>query len=154
MPTTEAARFNAALPSLAPRYHQLGIHVVELSERHVVATVPLEGNVNHFGAMFAGALFGAAELLGGALFTAGFDFATAYPLVQEFTIRFQRPARTDVTARAHLDADTVARLRRELAEAGRTSFTMDAELTDASGEVVAATTAVYQFRTADRSTRT
>lgn len=141
-----AVMFTAALETVVPRYHEMGIRLVELSEGRVVATVPMEGNGNHYGSMFAGALFGVSEVLGGALFVPSFDMATYYPTVQEFSIRFRRPATTEVRVAAELDAAAIARLKTELAAAGRASFELDAVLTDAAGEVVATTHGVYQIR--------
>ncbi len=39
-----------------------GIEAVELEPRHIKLKMPLKGNENHFGSMYAGALFTLAEI--------------------------------------------------------------------------------------------
>jgi len=145
--TTLAETFTAALESLVPRMYEMGIRVVDLEEGHAVAAVCLEGNANHYGSMYAGALFGVAEVLGGALFVPSFDLAAYYPTVRELTISYQRPAFSDVRATAMLDTATIARMRTDLEQTGKASYELDAVLTAASGETVATTRGAYQIRT-------
>lgn len=52
--------------------------------------VPLAGNENHIGSMYAGALFTLAEIPGGALFLTSFDASQFYPIVKEMNLRFRR----------------------------------------------------------------
>ena len=138
---------NAGMEYAVPAMYQLGIRLLEVRPGYAVATVPLMGNVNHFGGMYAGALFGAAELLGGALFFPNFDATQFYPTVKDLQIRYRRPATTDVRAQADLDTATIARMQHELETAGKTEFVLDAVLTDNTGEVVATTRGIYQIRT-------
>jgi thioesterase domain-containing protein len=142
-----AARFNAALETLVPRYHQMGLRVLKLSGRHVIATVPLGGNENHYGTMFAGALFAVAETLGGALAMENFGLSSYYPTVQEFTVQFRRPAVTDVTVSGSLDAATLDRLSTELEATGKTAFELDTTILDADGQTVATTHGTYRILT-------
>lgn len=142
-----AELINAGMEHAVPSMYQLGIRVLDIRPGRAVATVPLEGNVNHFGSMYAGALFGAAEMLGGALFFPSFDAARFYPTVKDLQIRYRRPAKTDVRALAELDAATLAHMQHELDTAGKTEFVLDAVLTDTKGEVVATTRGTYQIRT-------
>jgi len=142
-----AQTFTAALESLVPRMYEMGVRVVELEEGHAVAAVSLDGNANHYGSMYAGALFGVAEVLGGALFVPSFDVAAYYPTVRELTIRYHRPALSDVRATATLDTATIARMRTDLQQTGKASYELDAVLTAASGETVATTHGAYQIRT-------
>jgi acyl-coenzyme A thioesterase PaaI-like protein len=107
----------------------------------------MEGNSNHLGTMYAGALFGLAEMLGGALFAVSFDYGRFYPTVKDLQIRFLRPATTDVRAEAGLDVAAIERLKVELETAGKVEFILDATLTDTAGQVVATSTGTYQVRT-------
>lgn len=145
-----AELINAGMEYAVPAMHQLGIRVAEVGPGYAVATVPLEGNSNHFGSMYAGALFGAAEMLGGAMFFPSFDAARFYPTVKNLQINYRRPAKSDVRAKAELDAATLARMRHEVETAGKAEYVLDAVLTDASGEVVATTHGTYQIRTSAR----
>jgi acyl-coenzyme A thioesterase PaaI-like protein len=54
------------------------------------------GNENHVGSMYAGALFTLAELPGGVLALTSFDSQRFYPIVKEASLRFLRPAGSDV----------------------------------------------------------
>jgi thioesterase domain-containing protein len=142
----QAELINAGMEQAVPAMHQLGIRVAEVRPGYAVATVPLAGNSNHFGSMYAGALFGVAEMLGGALFYPSFDMARFYPTVKDLQIRYRLPAKTDVRAHAQLDAATLARMQHEVDTAGRTEYALDAILTDANGVVVATTRGTYQIR--------
>lgn len=142
-----AELINAGMEHAVPAMHQLGVRVAEVRPGYAVATVPLAGNSNHFGSMYAGALFGVAEVLGGALFYPSFDMARFYPTVKDLQVHFRRPAKSDVRAVAELDAATLARMQHEIETAGKTEYMLDAVLTDVSGAVVANTHGTYQIRT-------
>ena len=47
---------------------RMGMKVLVLEPRRVKFSVPLKGNENHIGSMYAGALFTIAEIPGGAVF--------------------------------------------------------------------------------------
>ena len=52
---------NGAMESTIPMAHKIGLRVVEAGRGHAAVTVPVEGNGNHFGVVYAGAQFVAAE---------------------------------------------------------------------------------------------
>ena len=137
---------NTVIEHSIPAMHSLGIRVVELRPGYAASTAPLAGNGNHLGSMYAGTLFGLAEMLGGALFAASFDIQRFVPTVKDVQIRYRRPATTDVRAEASLDADTITRLRLEADQHGKAEFELDATITDTAGVVVASTRGVYQIR--------
>ncbi|WP_430336130.1 YiiD C-terminal domain-containing protein [Rhodococcus sp. ACT016] len=137
---------NSFIEHSIPPMHGLGIRIVELDTGHAVGVVPLEGNGNHMGTMYAGTLFGVAEVLGGALVIASFDMTRYYPTVKEVQIAFRRPATTDVRAEATLDSATLSRLQLDLERSGKAEFELDATLTDTAGTVVATTHGIYQIR--------
>lgn len=91
-------------------------------------------------------MFTVAEVLGGALVLATFDVARYYPVVKELTLRFRRPARSDVSARAALPVDLVASLTAEADNAGKAEFILDVDLLDAAGQIVATSHGTYQIR--------
>lgn len=145
-PSYFAEQVNAYIAAGVPRMYGMGIRVLELDARRVVGTVPLEGNGNHLGSMYAGTLFGLAEMLGGAIARPTFDFAEYYPTVKQVTLDFRRPARSDVRGVASLAEDTIDRIRAEAGEVGKAEFTVDAELIDTDGVVVATSRGIYQVR--------
>lgn len=136
---------NAGLEQLVPRAHQMGVRFVELRPGYVRAELPLEGNTNHVGTIYAGVIFTLAEVLGGAMHVATFDVSTHYPIVRSLTIDFVAPGTTPLTAVAQLSDDEIEAVR-SAAATGKAPFVLAAEVTDTSGTVVARTTGDYQIR--------
>jgi thioesterase domain-containing protein len=140
----------AQLASSVPILDAMGVRVLDAGPGHAVAELPPEPNVNHFGVTYAGSLYSVAEMLGGVLALATFDFdgelAGFVPLVKESTIRFRRPALGVVRAAASLSDEEVSRVRADALATGKGEFVLEATLTDAQGEVVASTVGTYQVR--------
>jgi acyl-coenzyme A thioesterase PaaI-like protein len=137
---------NGAMEATIPPVHKMGIRVVEAGRGHAVASVPLEGNGNHFGVVYAGVQFTVAEMLGGVIALATFDTAKYYPLVKGVDIKFTGMARSDLRAEASLGEDEIARIEAEAAEKGKADFTLDAVVADAAGQTVSITHGLYQLR--------
>jgi acyl-coenzyme A thioesterase PaaI-like protein len=148
--TDDAARLietmNGALQSTIPIAHQMGVRVVEARRGYAAATVPVEGNGNHFGVIYAGVQFTVAEILGGIISLSTFDTAKYFPLVKNVDIKFVGMARSELRAEAALDDETIARIEAEAAERGKADFTLEAVVTDADGQTVASTRGLYQLR--------
>ena len=129
-----------------PMAEHTRIRLVEAEAGRVVLTMPLEGNGNHIGTMYAGALFTLAEIPGGTLFLTTFDPARYYPVVKGMTIQFRRFAVSDITVEARLAAHEVEAIT-TLADAdGKADYTLNLELRDVDGEVVATSSNQYQMR--------
>ena len=124
-----------------------GIRVVALRDRYAKMLMPLEGNVNHVGIMYAGSLFTLGEISGGAIYAVSFDMTKLFPIVKEIHIRFRRAATTDVTMEVELSAEQAARIQAEALEKGKADYALNLELEDAGGEVVATVTGTWQVRT-------
>lgn len=137
---------NAGMASIMPSAHKLGVKVVEAGRGFAAASVPLEGNANHFGVVYAGAQFTAAEILGGLIAVATFDAAKYFPLVKQVDIEFVGLATTDLRAHAAIDDDTIARVEAEVVANGKADYTVEAVVSDADGQVVATTRGLYQLR--------
>ncbi|MBW1709363.1 MAG: PaaI family thioesterase [Deltaproteobacteria bacterium] len=125
---------------------RMGLGVVESKPRYVKLKAPLEGNENHIGIMYAGALFTLAEVPGGALFATSFDTSKYYPIVKELSIRFRRPATTDVTIEMEMTTEEIERIQAQADENGKADYILEGEIKDASGEVVALSKGIYQIR--------
>lgn len=136
---------NAGLEQLVPRAHQMGVRFVELRPGYVRAELPVEGNTNHVGTIYAGVIFTLAEVLGGAMHVATFDATTHYPIVRSMTIDFVAPGATPLTAVTSLSDEEVAAVR-AAATNGKAPFVLVAEVSDSNGTVVARTTGNYQIR--------
>jgi acyl-coenzyme A thioesterase PaaI-like protein len=137
---------NGAMDVTIPAAHKMGIKVAEARRGFAAATVPLEGNGNHFGVVYAGVEFTVAEILGGIIAIASFDSAKYYPLVKKVEIEFTAAARTDLRAEAGLDEGELSRIEAEAAENGKADFTLDAVVRDEAGQTVVVTRGLYQLR--------
>ncbi len=125
---------------------RMGLKAEVLEPGFVRLLAPLAGNQNHIGSLYAGALFTLAEMPGGALFLTSFDSQRFYPVVKEVNLRFRRPATSDIRVEARLDAAEIERIQEEATRAGKAEYRLDLQLTDASGAVVAESSALYQLR--------
>ncbi|WP_339080294.1 YiiD C-terminal domain-containing protein [Pseudomonas sp. TMP9] len=123
-----------------------GLKAEVLEAGHVRLRMPLAGNQNHIGSMYAGALFTLAEIPGGALFLASFDAARFYPIVKEMNLRFRRPATGDICVEARLTDEQIQHLQKQATEEGKAEYVLELQLTDESGEVVAESRGLYQLR--------
>jgi acyl-coenzyme A thioesterase PaaI-like protein len=123
-----------------------GVRILELRERYGRLLMPLEGNVNHVGMMYAGSLFTIGEMTGGLIYGVSFDCERFFPIVKEITIRFRRPALTDVTVEVSMTGDEVARIQREAEEKGKADYIMDLEIRDTNGETVSLVHGIWQIR--------
>jgi len=124
-----------------------GIRVVCLRDRYAKMLMPLEGNVNHVGMMYAGSLFTLGEIAGGAIHVVSFDMTKLFPIVKEIKIRFRRPATTDVIMEVELSAEEAARIQAEALEKGKADYVLNLELKDAHGEAVSIVQGTWQVRT-------
>jgi acyl-coenzyme A thioesterase PaaI-like protein len=124
-----------------------GLRVLALRDRYAKLLMPLEGNVNHVGMMYAGSLFTLGEIAGGAIHMVSFDMSKLFPIVKRVEIRFRRPALSDVTMEVELSAEEASRIESEALEKGKADFGLALELEDAGGQVVAIVSGTWQVRT-------
>lgn len=143
---TTPEEFTANIHQLIPIAAAMQVEVIEAEGNVVAARLPSGPNVNHFGTAYAGSLFTVAELLGGVLAGTALAAEGGVPLVKRVEIDFLRPATTDVVARAAIGDEDVVRVLAEYAERGKADFELVAEVTDATGTVVARTRGDYQLR--------
>jgi len=125
---------------------RIGLKVVKLEPRYVELKVPLQGNTNHIGTMYAGALFTLAEIPGGAIFMTTFDFSQYYPIVKEMTTKFKRPVMTDAIIKVGLTDDEVEKINSDAEEHGKAEFLLKGEIFDDNGQLVAESLGTYQIR--------
>ncbi|MGL4315654.1 MAG: PaaI family thioesterase [Pseudomonas sp.] len=123
-----------------------GLKAEILEPGRVLLRMPLQGNQNHIGSLYAGALFTLAEMPGGALFLTSFDAQRFYPVIKEMNLRFRRPASSDILVEASLSAEEIERIQGEAERAGKAEYLLELQLRDGSGEVVAESRGLYQLR--------
>lgn len=126
--------------------HRSGLKAEVLEPGHVRLRMPLKGNQNHIGTMYAGALFTLAEIPGGALFLTSFDSRRFYPIVKEMNLRFLRPASSDIHVEARLAVEEVARIQEQAGAQGKAEYVLELALLDEAGGVVAQSQGLYQLR--------
>lgn len=144
--TPFATVLNRSLGTMIPTSASMNIEAIEVRPGFASMRAPFAGNGNHFGVMYAGVLFTVAELLGGALAWASFDQDRFYPLVKDMQINFRAPARSDVISQSTLSAAEIERISAEALERGKSTYLLEATVTDVDGTVVATTTGTYQLR--------
>ncbi len=123
-----------------------GFRARVLERGHVVCEMPLKGNVNHIGTMYAGALFTLAEVPGGALYLTTFDTRKFIPIVTEMSLRFLKPAKGTISFEISMTDERIAQLEAEAEANGKAVFELQGELKNTAGEVVATSHGVYQLR--------
>lgn len=155
LPTQGIERLGERLEPLAikhlsrfviPFARRSGVRIVDLEPGRVVCTMPLKGNVNHIGTMYAGALFTLAEFPGGPLMLATFGMRRFIPIVTALDLAFVKAAKTDVSVEFTLSDDDARRIEAETLEHGQAEFELRGELKDTNGDVVARSRALYQMR--------
>lgn len=122
------------------------ITIPKLEKGYCRMEMPLAPNINHVGIMYAGALYTIAEAPAGPLSVISFDIKRFYPIVKNMSIRFRRPAATDVYVDVRISDEEIARIEKETEENGKCDFEWDVEVKDANDVVVAITHNVYQLR--------
>ncbi len=126
-----------------PFIERAGLELLHLERGRAVLRLPFEPNINHVGMVYAGALFTVAEVPGGVLFGASFDVSRFYPIVGDMSIRFRKPARTAVLVDARMSDEEIDRVTAELEENGKAKYTLEQQVHDEAGVLVATTSAVY-----------
>ncbi len=144
--TAQVELANAGLELTIPVLHNMGVRFTDVGRGHASTLVPVEGNGNHLGTMYAGVLFSVAEVLGGALALNTWDASAYLPVVKSLTIDFLRPARTDVTASTSIDEGAIAATQAAAEATGKGEYVLVAEVHDQEGTLVARTTGTYQIR--------
>ena len=133
-------------PSTVSGIERTGLKIIGMRDRYVKLIVPLKGNVNHVGMMYAGTLFTLGEFPGGAIVMASFPPGKFAPIVKEVSIRFKKPVLTDATVEIELSEAEARRLEKEAIENGKADFETDLEIKDMGGQTVALVKGSYQIR--------
>lgn len=132
---------------LFPIYSHIGLTVESVSNGIYRCQIPInDQNLNHIRTIHACIQWAAAEVLGGLVVIANLDHSRLFFVVRTVTIRFLKPARTDVSAEAFFADKRVEALQDKLILRGEASFDLDAVIRDNHGTIVAETSAEYLIR--------
>lgn len=147
---TNLDELTEGIHTLIPIIGAMGIRVTEVGDGTATVELPPGPNGNHFGALYAGSLYTAAEVLGGIIPGTVFDmqgeFAGFVPLLKSSEIRYRRPALGTVHASSAMATEDRERVRQEALETGKSEFYLDAQIVDAEGTVVVESRGLYQLR--------
>lgn len=133
--------------STIPMATRAGLTVEVMERGRARVRVPFEGNGNHFGTMYAGGPFLASEIVGGVLIVGTYGLDEFFPLLTGLDMRWTAVATTDVTVEVTMSTDRIEELADEARDAGKARFTLDTEVLDTNGAVVATGIGHYQLRT-------
>ncbi len=123
-----------------------GLTILSLGDRYAKFMMPLEGNANHVGSIYAGSLFTLGEFTGGIIPGVTFDISRFYPIVKEVNIKYLSLAKTDVTIEHTMSKEEADKIQTEAEENDKADFTMELEIKDANNETVALVNGVWQIR--------
>jgi len=129
-----------------PGIRRTGLRIVALRDRYARAVMPFEGNINHVGMMYAGSLFSLGEFAGGIIYLVSLNIHKYFPIVKQVTIRFRRPALTDVTMEVMMTGEEAVRIEAEAERDGKADFTLNLDLKDAHEVTVAEVEGIWQVR--------
>lgn len=144
LPEPDAA--TALLGNTIPFVRRLGLRVERMEPGFVRMGLPLLGNENHVGTLYAGALFTLAEIPGGVLIMSMVDLTRFYPIVTDMHVKFLRPGTGDVSVEARLDPAEVERLQEIAERDGKAEYVLNVDVKDKAGTVVMSSDAHYQLR--------
>ena len=117
---------------------------------YVRCRMPLKGNENHIGTMYAGALYTLAEIPGGALFLSSFDTSRYFPIIREHRIRYTGAVTSNALVELRMEDAEIDRIQQQADAHGKAEFTLDTTITDTKGNPVAESEGVYQLRSQRR----
>lgn len=117
----------------------LGVEFVEIGPERAVVSMPyVRDRTNHVSTVHAAAEFGLGESAAGTLVFMAFQDLAAegyVPVVATASIAYKRPAPGDLRAEATLSKEEQARVRADIASAGKARLTLPVTITNADGGV-------------------
>ncbi len=134
---------DAKQTDLIPALDKLNARVLISEPNRIKVLLPLAGNQNHLGTMYAGALFSVAEFPFGLMHLVHFKGQPVLPVVGELTIRFLAPATTDVTVDLHVSDEEWQEMDEGTRANGKSRFKREIEILDEEENVVAVAKATY-----------
>jgi thioesterase domain-containing protein len=126
-----------------PALDKLGLLVEEANPNHIRLRLPLAGNENHFGAIYAGSLFSVAEFPFGVLYIQKFAGKGMLPLIGEMSIRYLRPVTTDALVTIDVSDEDWAEIEAKTLANGKHKFARTCEVFNTDGELVCTTSGTY-----------
>ncbi|MAH73816.1 MAG: hypothetical protein CBC09_06870 [Cellvibrionales bacterium TMED49] len=130
--------YEAAARAVCPIYSFLDMKIDSIENGIYRSKIPLSANTkNHVNIMHAGPIWMAAEYLGGLVAFHNLFDSKYQPVVAGVTIKFVRPATSDITAETIFSEEDAKSMRESLLSAGRFDFSIHIVLRDSIGRIVA-----------------
>jgi acyl-coenzyme A thioesterase PaaI-like protein len=125
-----------------------GLRVIHLEPGKATCEMPLEGNQNHMGTLYAGAQFTLADITGGALLLATFGEQEGFPLLKAMDMTFMAPAQSSLHLTLQLTTETITGMRQMLMQKNKADVELEGVLTDRSGTACSSMRGLFQYRLA------
>jgi acyl-coenzyme A thioesterase PaaI-like protein len=120
-----------------------GLRVEIFDIGHVKLSVPAARHLNHVGLVWAATQFMLMEVSGAALFAATYGIDRFVPVNKGMSIRFLKPAMTDITCELSLTSEEAELRLASVVERGKGDWVLDMSVTDANGTVVSSSSCNY-----------
>lgn len=121
----------------------MGLKVLEQAPNFLKVAMPKEGNGNHLGGVYAGAIFSLAEFPFGMMCISKFGMSELVPVIGEVTIRYLAPANSDLTVELTIPDEEWESIERETKAHGKFKIVKEIEVKDDQGRVNAVVKATY-----------
>lgn len=132
-----------AVTDIIPWVKMSGIYVETFTEGHVKLSVPAMNHMNHVGIVYAGTHFMLMEVAGAALFLATYGIEKFLPINKKMSIRFLKPASTDISCELRMDREEAREKLKPVEEKGKGEWVLDMVVTDVHGTMVSTSTCTY-----------
>lgn len=132
---------------ISPFNARLKAELVEWSEeKSVIAVKRRRGVRNHVGSIHAGALFTLGETCAGLIIVRNFPFGQYRPLMSDVKVNYSKQARGDVVGRCVIPAETIQRMKADIAREEIPFVDVLTEISNAEGEVICTVTTTWQVK--------
>ena len=121
----------------------MGLRVLINTPNTLKLEMPLDGNKNHMGTAYAGAIFTLAEVPFGLMCIERFGTHEIVPAVGEVTIRFTAPATGALTVEIHISDEEWAEIEQQTRTKGKYKIAREIEVRDSQGRVNTIARATY-----------
>lgn len=121
----------------------MGLELLETTDNRVRIRMPKEGNTNHLGGVYAGAIFTLAEFPFGMMYIAKLGLTEMVPVVGEMTIRYLAPANGDLFIDIEVSDEEWTQITEDTREKGKLKLVREIEVKDAQGNVNSIVKATY-----------
>lgn len=136
------SQLEQAMQSIDTLKH-MGLKVLLDTPNSLKIEMPREGNGNHLGGVYAGAIFSLAEFPFGMMCVQRFGTADIVPVVGEMTIRFMAPASGALTVEVSVSEQEWEEIARETKAHGKYKVVKEIEVKDAQGKLNTLVKATY-----------